>query len=98
MVIHARLAEPPGPMPDWNDQSIEALHVTGNSIVRRETGAMMQSTASNARGMTCGWLAARHAAGRSSDLLEREIAHLGRCGRQAFHTEDQGVVSSAPVL
>jgi 3-oxosteroid 1-dehydrogenase len=42
-----------------------------------ETGAVMQSGISNARGMTHGWLAARHAAGQPSDLLEREIERTG---------------------
>jgi 3-oxosteroid 1-dehydrogenase len=42
-----------------------------------ETGATMQSGVSNARGMTHGYLAARHAAGKPSDLLAKEIARLG---------------------
>jgi 3-oxosteroid 1-dehydrogenase len=38
-----------------------------------ETGAVMQSGISNARGMMHGYLAALHAVGEPSDLLEREI-------------------------
>ena len=43
-----------------------------------ESGAVMQSGVSNARGMTYGWLAALHAAGRPSDLLDKEIQRMGR--------------------
>jgi 3-oxosteroid 1-dehydrogenase len=42
-----------------------------------ETGAVMQSGISNARGMTYGWLAARHACGSPSELLKQEIQRLG---------------------
>jgi 3-oxosteroid 1-dehydrogenase len=42
-----------------------------------ETGAVMQSGISNARGMTQGWLAGRHACGTPSDLLQREAVRLG---------------------
>jgi 3-oxosteroid 1-dehydrogenase len=42
-----------------------------------ETGAVMQSGVSNARGMTYGWLAARHATGDASDLLAKEVQRLG---------------------
>jgi 3-oxosteroid 1-dehydrogenase len=42
-----------------------------------ESGAVMQSGVSNARGMTYGWLAGRHAAGRPSDLLERQAERMG---------------------
>jgi 3-oxosteroid 1-dehydrogenase len=62
---------------DWNDQPIDGLYVVGNSVARMETGAVMQSGISNARGMTHGWLAARHAAGNQSDLLEQEIKRMG---------------------
>jgi len=51
--------------------------VAGNSAARMETGAVMQSGISNARGMTHGWLAARHALGRPSELLRSEIQRLG---------------------
>lgn len=60
----------------WDDRPIEGLYVAGNSMARMETGAVMQSGISNARGMTYGWLAARHAAGDASDLLEAAIARL----------------------
>jgi 3-oxosteroid 1-dehydrogenase len=43
-----------------------------------ETGAVMQSGISNARGMTHGWLAGLHAAGQPSELLQQEIQRLGR--------------------
>jgi 3-oxosteroid 1-dehydrogenase len=61
----------------WDDQPIAGLYAAGNSVARMETGAMMQSGISNARGMTHGWLAARHAAGAPSDLLHKEAARLG---------------------
>lgn len=47
----------------WDEQPIPGLYAAGNSVARMETGAVMQSGVSNARGMTHGWLAARHAAG-----------------------------------
>jgi 3-oxosteroid 1-dehydrogenase len=37
----------------------------------------MQSGITNARGMTHGYLAGRHAAGKPSELLAKEIARLG---------------------
>jgi len=37
----------------------------------------MQSGITNARGMTHGYLAGRHAAGKPSDLLERAIHRSG---------------------
>lgn len=61
----------------WDDKPIEGLYVAGNSVARMETGAVMQSGISNARGMTYGWLAAQHAAGKPSELLEKEIQRLG---------------------
>jgi 3-oxosteroid 1-dehydrogenase len=57
----------------WDDQPIAGLYVAGNSMARLDTGAVMQSGISNARGMTHGYLAGRHAAGRPSDLLERAL-------------------------
>ena len=54
----------------WNEQPIPGLYAAGNSAARLETGAVMQSGVSNARGMTYGWLAALHAAGRPSTLLD----------------------------
>jgi 3-oxosteroid 1-dehydrogenase len=56
-----------------DDAPIEGLYVAGNSMARLDTGAVMQSGISNARGMTHGYLAARHAAGQPSDLLERAL-------------------------
>lgn len=61
----------------WDDQPIEGLYAAGNSVARMETGAVMQSGVSNARGMTYGWLAARHACGDPSRLLEQEAARMG---------------------
>jgi 3-oxosteroid 1-dehydrogenase len=61
----------------WDDKPIEGLYAAGNSVARMETGAVMQSGISNARGMTYGWLAARHACGRPSELLQQEIQRLG---------------------
>jgi 3-oxosteroid 1-dehydrogenase len=61
----------------WDDQPIEGLYAAGNSVARMETGAVMQSGISNARGMTYGWLAARHAAGSPSESLAREAQRLG---------------------
>ncbi|WP_159982964.1 MULTISPECIES: FAD-dependent oxidoreductase [unclassified Novosphingobium] len=62
---------------DWNDEAIPGLYVAGNSQARMETGAVMQSGISNARGMTYGWLAAQHAAGAPSTLLAREVERMG---------------------
>jgi 3-oxosteroid 1-dehydrogenase len=62
---------------DWRDQPIPGLYAAGNSVARMETGAGMQSGVSNARGMTYGWLAARHATGQPSDRLAREVERLG---------------------
>jgi 3-oxosteroid 1-dehydrogenase len=62
---------------DWNDAPIAGLYVAGNSVARMETGAVMQSGISNARGMTHGWLAGLHAAGKPSDLLEKEVRRMG---------------------
>lgn len=61
----------------WTGQPIPGLYAAGNSVARLDNGAVMQSGMSNARGMTQGWLAGRHAAGDPSDLLERETARLG---------------------
>ena len=61
----------------WDDKPIEGLYAAGNSVARMETGAVMQSGVSNARGMTHGYLAARHAVGKPSDLLQKEIERLG---------------------
>ena len=61
----------------WNDGPIQGLYAAGNSTARMETGAVMQSGISNARGMMQGWLAARHACGSPSDLLQREAERMG---------------------
>lgn len=60
----------------WDEQPLPGLYAAGNSAARMESGAVMQSGISNARGMTYGWLAARHAAGNPSTLLAGEIARL----------------------
>ena len=60
----------------WDDKPIEGLYVAGNSMARMETGAVMQSGVSNARGMTHGYLAARHAAGRPSERLTGAAAAM----------------------
>jgi 3-oxosteroid 1-dehydrogenase len=52
----------------WDEQPIPGLYAAGNSVARLETGAVMQSGISNARGMTYGWLAARHAAGNTAGV------------------------------
>ena len=70
------LADEHGRALDWNDEPIPGLYVAGNSMARMETGAVMQSGISNARGMTYGWLAAKHAAGQPSDLLAKEAERL----------------------
>jgi 3-oxosteroid 1-dehydrogenase len=57
----------------WDDQPIPGLYVAGNSVARMDTGAMMQSGVSNARGMTHGYLAGRHAAGQPSELLQEKV-------------------------
>lgn len=59
---------------DWNGAVIEGLYAAGNSMVRFDSGALMQSGMTNARGMTHGYLAGRHAAGHPSDLFERALA------------------------
>jgi 3-oxosteroid 1-dehydrogenase len=61
----------------WNNEPIEGLYAAGNSVARMETGAVMQSGISNARGMTYGWLAGRHATGDASELLQHEIKRMG---------------------
>ncbi len=67
----------------WDDKPIEGLYAAGNSVARLETGAVMQSGVSNARGMTHGYLAALHATGKPSDLLQKEIGRLGSAVRAA---------------
>ena len=60
----------------WDEAPIPGLYAAGNSAARMETGAVMQSGVSNARGMTYGWLAALHAAGKPSTLLDAEIERM----------------------
>lgn len=62
---------------DWNNEPIPGLYIAGNSQARMETGAVMQSGISNARGMTYGWLAAQHAAGQPSQRLAAAVERLG---------------------
>lgn len=61
----------------WDDEPIPGLYAAGNSAARMETGAVMQSGISNARGMTYGYLAGLHASGNPSDLLDKEIERMG---------------------
>ena len=61
----------------WMGQPIPGLYAAGNSTARMETGAVMQSGISNARGMTQGWLAAKEACGSPSDLLARAAQRMG---------------------
>ncbi|NPU93275.1 MAG: FAD-binding protein [Gammaproteobacteria bacterium] len=61
----------------WDNKPIEGLYVAGNSVARLDNGALMQSGITNARGMTHGYLAGRHAAGNPSDLLQKEMDRLG---------------------
>lgn len=60
----------------WADSPIPGLYGAGNSLARMETGGMMQSGISNARGITTGWLAARHAMGQPSNLLDEALKRL----------------------
>ena len=60
----------------WDDKPIEGLYVAGNSAARLESGAMMQSGLSNARGMTHGYLAGLHATGKPSELLQKEAQRM----------------------
>jgi 3-oxosteroid 1-dehydrogenase len=61
----------------WDDKPIEGLYAAGASMARLDNGAVMQSGISNARGITHGYLAGRHAAGQPSDLLDRAPAGAG---------------------
>ena len=61
---------------DWDGKPIEGLYLAGNSVARLDNGALMQSGMSNARGMTQGWLAAKHAAGQPSDLLDKALREM----------------------
>ncbi|RLT98714.1 FAD-binding protein [Ketobacter sp.] len=57
----------------WNDKPVEGLYVAGNSQARLDNGAFMQSGITNARGLTHGYLAGRHAAGKPSDELDKAL-------------------------
>jgi len=61
----------------WDEQPIKGLYIAGNSAARIDNGALMQSGITNARGITHGYLAGRHAAGKPSDLLQQEIKRRG---------------------
>lgn len=54
----------------WDDEPIEGLYVAGNSMAMVEFGAGYTSGQANTRGMYGGYLAARHAAGDPSTLLD----------------------------
>jgi 3-oxosteroid 1-dehydrogenase len=60
----------------WDDNPIGGLYAAGNSVARLDNGAVMQSGISNARGMTHGYLAGRHAAGSPSDVLDKHMHFL----------------------
>jgi len=61
----------------WDGQPIDGLYLAGNSVARLDMGALVQSGMSNARGMTQGWLAAHHAGGNPSTLLDEALAEQG---------------------
>ena len=61
----------------WDDKPIAGLYAAGNSVARMETGAVMQSGVSNARGMTHGYLAGLAASGNPSDRLQQAAKKLG---------------------
>jgi 3-oxosteroid 1-dehydrogenase len=54
---------------DYRDRPIENLYVAGNTMALRDLGAGYNSGQANTRGMTGGYLAARHAAGDPSRAL-----------------------------
>ena len=58
----------------WDGEPIDGLYLAGNSVARLDNGAVMQSGMSNARGLTHGYLAGRHAAGKPSELLQAALA------------------------
>lgn len=62
---------------DWHNRPIDGLYVAGNSVARLDNGALMQSGITNARGLTHGYLAGRHAAGKPSTLLHDELVRRG---------------------
>ena len=60
----------------WDGEPITGLYVAGNSMARMDNGAFMQSGITNARGITHGYLAGRHAAGSPSPLLDQHIENV----------------------
>ena len=62
----------------WDGEAIEGLYLAGNSVARLDNGAVMQSGMSNARGLTHGYLAGRHAAGDPSTLLAAALKDHAR--------------------
>jgi 3-oxosteroid 1-dehydrogenase len=84
------LTDPHSRVLGWDDKPIDGLYAAGNSVARMDNGAVMQSGVSNARGMTQGYLAGRHAAGNPSNLLD---GYLGshdfreRCSSMTRHME-----------
>src|SRR3546814_8778578 len=77
---------------DWSSdvcssdlKTIDGLYVVGNSQARMDNGALMQSGITNARGITHGYLAGRHAAGKPSELLAERL-RVG--GRSEEHTSE----------
>jgi len=63
---------------NWQGEPIAGLYVGGNSVARLDNGALMQSGITNARGMTHGYLAGCHAAGKPSPLLAQAIERLNK--------------------
>jgi len=63
------LADLHGRVLDYDNHCIPGLYVAGNAMARLDMGAGMQSGLANARGLTYGYLAARHAAGKPSELV-----------------------------
>ncbi len=61
---------------DWHNRPIPGLYVAGNAAARIDMGAVVQSGVANARGMTHGYLAGRHAAGQPSGKLEAELERI----------------------
>jgi 3-oxosteroid 1-dehydrogenase len=57
------VADANGQLINWRDEPMKGLYATGNSLALLETGLGYQSGFANMRGMTYGYLAARHMAG-----------------------------------
>jgi 3-oxosteroid 1-dehydrogenase len=56
------VGDPQGRVMDFRNRPIDGLYIAGNSMAMLEVGAGYQSGVANARAMTFGFLAARHAA------------------------------------